>query len=106
MSFDFETVIPLVICQREGGELDDDAFIAGWTCGAIDLMLEMASQVLGVALRVAEIRIPVPYVTIPQLDLIAMKHGYTVLQQIDLETEDDEEWVYIRFEKGDEHGGL
>lgn len=65
-------VMPFVICQSEGGPYEDEAFVAGFTCGTLDAELRALAQLAATPaarwVRPAHL---------PQVDLIAMHHGYT-----------------------------
>ena len=66
-------VMPFMVCESKGGPYDDAAFVAGFRAGIIDAYLA------------TDPNNPVPETfftepeLIPQLDLIAMRHGYTCL---------------------------
>lgn len=67
-----ELVMPFVVVTSKGGPYDDEAFMAGWYAGEIDRMLTGAQGVDIVLYR------DVPRALLPQIDLIAMRHGYKV----------------------------
>jgi hypothetical protein len=69
---EYGLVIPFVVVTSKGGPYDDDSFVAGWRAGVIDRRLEVhdSPAVEG------ESPIPVETALLPQLDLIAMAHGY------------------------------
>lgn len=69
----FSRDMPIVITQREGGPYDDVAYLAGWMTGALDTMLGFA--------RPPVHQQPVYTACVPQVDLIAMRHGYTMISQ-------------------------
>jgi hypothetical protein len=86
---EYEPVMPFVLVKSNGGQFDDGAFVAGATCGALDqeLTITAALQTLP-----RERYMDVRYV--PQVDLIAMQHGY----QIRLGDHDDTgEWQVVEF---------
>lgn len=66
-------IMPFVICESAGGPYDDDSFVAGYTCAALDEKLRV------LALHRAT---PHPQLVrpahLPQVDLIAMLHGYKI----------------------------
>ena len=78
---------PLV--KSNGGPYDDDAFAAGWNLATLDMKLVLAranNMYLGGVLLHGDL--------FPQIDLIAMRHGYLV----DAEPfEDDEEYSWFFF---------
>ncbi len=82
----YDLVMPFVACVSKGGAYDDQAFVAGWECGALDARLQAMT---GAACMVERW---VPPNLIPQLDLIAMKHDLA-LQQV--QTSDDGEYVRV-----------
>lgn len=65
-----ELVMPFVTVTSRGGPHDDDAYVAGWICGALDAQLETIAAVRGTC------SMWVPPDVAPQLDLIAMRHRY------------------------------
>ncbi|MET7713715.1 hypothetical protein [Streptomyces sp. NPDC005407] len=68
-----ELVMPFVIVQSQGGPFDDDAFVAGVTCGHLDHELMVAAALGGLpGVRYIDARL------LPQVDLIAMRHGYVL----------------------------
>lgn len=85
-------VMPFVVCSSQGGTLDDDAFVAGYECGMFSSRLQRREDVRIIA--------TVRTVNVPQLDLIAMQHGYK------METDDTEfdEWTGVTFERVDGDG--
>lgn len=66
-------IMPFIVCQSEGGPYDDDAFVAGVNCGALDEEL----RVLALSRATPHGRYVNPKY-LPQFDLIAMEHGYTI----------------------------
>lgn len=86
-------VMPFVVVKSAGGELDDMAFAAGWDCGALDAELGVCAQV-GATPAGRYVKTP----ALPQLDLIAMRHGYTVT--VDAKDEDEQAtpgWKRVEF---------
>lgn len=76
-------VMPYVVAHDRGGPYQADAFAAGFTCGALDSRLAHA---------VHPITQPVPTGVLPQLDLIAMRHGWTISSELL-----DEHWTSVTF---------
>jgi hypothetical protein len=68
----FELVMPFVVVTSKGGPYDDAAFVAGWECAVIDRALGAVAE------YEATFRRTVHSANLPQLDLIAMKHGYAM----------------------------
>lgn len=67
----YDLVMPFVIVASTGGPFDDAAFVAGVTCGALDQELAITAAVHALPReRYIDARL------IPQVDLIAMRHGY------------------------------
>lgn len=64
-------VMPFVVTTSHGGPYDDKAFVAGYTAGRIDAKLEAVRTIY------AKIEAYVDPALVPQLDLIAMQHGYS-----------------------------
>lgn len=85
---DYGLVMPFVVCQSQGGPFDDDAYVAGYEMGLLDAHLRhwepedlLAQGYLDQTMR-AENQ--------PQIDLIAMKHGFTA--QFD---DAGDGWTYV-----------
>lgn len=75
---DYSLVMPFVSCVSNGGPHDDESYVCGWECGALDRELGARNQ---------------PYVwkgmvhraNLPQIELIAMKHGYIIVKSEEVE---------------------
>lgn len=86
---EYGLVMPFVLVKSHGGEFDDGAFVAGMTCGALDQELTVTAALHTLP---RERYIDVRY--IPQVDLIAMRHGYQIrLGDLD----DTGEWQVVEF---------
>lgn len=84
-------LVPFVVCASKDGPFDDEAFAAGFACGEIHQTLAAAAS-LG---RVTSLRFPtVRAALLPQLDLIAMHHGFTMTGEID---EEFPQWAQVSF---------
>ena len=98
MSDDNETpagyglVMPFVVTVSQGGPYDDNAFVAGWEAGWLDAML-LACRPLG-----ATVERYVDSSLVPQLDLVAMRHRYTMTVEPWEEHPDD--WSFVTFAPG------
>lgn len=68
---EYELVVPFVIVKSQGGPFDDDAFVAGATTGALYQELEACAVIKAIP-RARYIHT----LLLPQVDLIAMRHGY------------------------------
>jgi hypothetical protein len=87
----YELVMPFVACASNGGPYDDDAFVAGYHAGQIDRSLAAVAAVGGTELRVTTYA-----QLLPQLDLIAMQHGFQVASEA---AEDAEGWAFVTFRR-------
>ena len=87
---DYGLVMPFTVTQSHGGPFEDEAFCAGWKCGQLD---ELAS---GGAERIIT---TVLTATVPQVDLIAMRHGYTLEANA---SDDYPEWTHVEMTKAAE----
>jgi hypothetical protein len=87
---EYGLVMPFVVCQSHGGPYEDGAFVAGYECGWLDMALGVVAKVGGTVERW------VRPASLPQLDLIAMHYGYTlvVTNQDDL---NQPEWQHVIF---------
>jgi hypothetical protein len=66
---EFSLLMPFVVCQSKGGPYDDEAYVAGYEAGLVDARLDS-----GVDAFMADWLCHAD--NAPQLDLIAMRHGY------------------------------
>ncbi len=77
--------MPFVVCQSQGGPHADGPFVAGYECGYIDALLETTkAPVVERYVHSSNLR---------QLDLIAMRHGYTV--KAEPWEDDPEAWTRV-----------
>lgn len=83
---EYALVMPFVVCQSEGGPYEDQAFTAGWELGVLAERLSTLAAKPGVV-HIATVRTP----SLPQVDLLAMKEGWT------LETfQEEADWTTVR----------
>lgn len=68
---EYDLVMPFVACASNGGPYDDAAFTAGYQAGGLDKALEILA-----AAGASELRATVYTPLVPQLDLVAMRHGF------------------------------
>lgn len=86
----YELVMPFVACRSQGGDFDDDSFVAGYQAGKIDMALTIIVAAGGdehcctVDSRLAR-----------QLDLIALKHNFLVK----IEETGTDGWSYATFRR-------
>lgn len=80
-------VMPFVVVKSKGGPLDDDAYVSGFECGRLDVRLAECEG--------PRVMTTVHTVSIPQLDLIAMSHGW----RMTAEPTEHYEWTFVEFEK-------
>lgn len=71
-------VMPFVICEDQGGPFDGSGFVAGYVCGTLDKTLEALAASFHTTAGTATVQQYVDPRVIPQLDLIAMHHGFTI----------------------------
>jgi hypothetical protein len=86
----FELVMPFVVVASKGGPYDDEAFVAGWSCAEIDQALNAVAPWRATFQRTVRTEV------VPQVDLIAMKHEYTLTHDdpdVDLERNDG--WTMV-----------
>lgn len=86
---EFGLVMPFVVVASKGGPYDDEAYVAGYEAGNIDLLLERkddAKLLHG---------FPAHTANVPQIDLLAMQHGYTMIAE---PSENAPEWTFLSFE--------
>ncbi len=86
---EYGLVMPFVACEDQGGPYEAGAFVAGYEAGTTDLTLKVIAPMGGSFDRW------VPPGLVPQLDLIAMRHGYsTTTEPWD---EHPDEYVHITY---------
>lgn len=91
---EYGMVMPLVACEDQGGPYDAAAFVAGMYCGKLDHILE--STPAPAHPIVVSVRQYVPSGLVPQLDLLAMHHGWKMTTE---PWEDHpEDWTFVTFE--------
>jgi hypothetical protein len=99
-SAEYGLVMPFVAVASKGGPYDDDAYCAGWECGAIDQMLADTMQPclpIGAAQETQVVACPiVREANLAQLDLVAMRHGFVMRRTHD--TVDG--WCAVEFTRG------
>lgn len=69
-----ELVMPFIVVASKGGPYDDESFVAGWSCAVIDETLSQIAPSRAVLHRTVRSAV------LSQLDLIAMRHGYQIVQ--------------------------
>jgi hypothetical protein len=79
--------MPFVTVASKGGPHDDNAYVAGYEAGSLDARLEHQHP--------ATLALPVHEVNLPQLELVAMRRGYST----DVEPEADG-WAFLMLTRG------
>jgi len=87
---EFGLVMPFVVCVSNGGPYDDAAYCAGFEAGMVDTILATLPDGINQASR------PVRSDNLPQIDLIAMQHGWTITTIVDDELP---EWTTVTFRR-------
>jgi hypothetical protein len=87
----YTLAMPFIVCTSQNGPYDDEPFAAGWTCGALNAELASCRQVAANPRG----RHVLPGI-LPQVDLIAMNHGFTVRRDPE---RDSPGWVYVEFDQ-------
>lgn len=90
---EYGIVMPFVLTKTNGGPYDDDAFVAGVTCGALDQELTLTTT-----LHTLPRERYINTLHLPQVDLIAMRHGYQ-LRLGDLDEASG--WQVVQFDWAD-----
>lgn len=80
-------VFPFTVCESNGGPYADDAFVAGCYFGGIQARVESGTTDL--------IEQYVPSGLVPQLDLLAMHHGWHIDAEPWPDFPDDWTWVVL-----------
>ncbi len=94
---EYGLVMPFVVCKDDGGRYDDESFVAGYRCCEIDMTLRFMAPISNTLEWYVEPGL------LPQLDLIAMRHGWTMTSEPWGDHPD--EWTRVSFEKALAQGG-
>lgn len=89
---EYGLVMPFILVTSRGGPYDDHAYVAGWNMGALEAEMRIA-RALGTTPK-ARYLSPVDE---PQVDLLAMRFGFTVTA-----TAHDVDWTLYEFEPAQE----
>jgi hypothetical protein len=92
MTAEFGLVMPYVSCVSSGGLYDDEPYVAGWEVGVLDVVL----ATLALGNRICELMRRVRTGNVPQLDLVAMQHGWTMTSTVD---DEHPEWSAVTFRR-------
>lgn len=87
-SQDFSLVMPFIVCATNGGPYDDAAFVAGARFEVLRKQAESGELI---------IRSYEPTQLVPQLDLVAMRYGYTM--DVEPWEEHPDEWSRVTLAK-------
>lgn len=74
---EFGLVMPFVSCQPNGPH-DPTSYVQGWDISNLDFVLEMLSFLKKYSLVEATVSRYVAPESVPQIDLVAMRHGFTM----------------------------
>lgn len=88
---DYGLVMPFVTVASKGGPHDDDAYVAGYEMGKLDVELLTMLDPFEREIHTENL---------PQADLLAMRHGWSVEQL----GEADEHWTCLVFSPLDNDG--
>ena len=94
----FGLIMPFVVVKSAGGALDDLSFTCGWDCGELYGELETCHR-LGATPRARFVKPEI----MPQLDLIAMKHGFTMTMG---DPDPYAGWPHVTFMPVDPHAAV
>ena len=83
-----ELVMPFVTVQSNDGPHDDQSYTAGYEMGRLDDQLEFEKPSVLDSVVLTE--------NIKQVDLIAMKNGYSMTPTLH---EEDPTWTFVKFTK-------
>jgi hypothetical protein len=87
---EFGLMMPFVVCASNGGPYDDEPYCAGFEAGMVDTIL--ATTLPGIN----QMSRPVRTDNLPQIDLIAMQHGWTITPTVD---DEHPEWTTVTFSR-------
>ena len=86
-------IMPFVVCSSKGGPFDDDAYVNGYEAGNFDAKLESGGLEMFETLVFHT-------ANLPQIELIAMKHGYSMKAgPANPDDDPDNEWSIATFAK-------
>jgi hypothetical protein len=91
---EFELVFPFVACRSKGGHHEDEPFAAGFECGSIDARLAYEQP--------GRLTLTVRRDSLAQLDLIAMRRGYTATED-ELGPDWADDWAQVTFSRTGGH---
>lgn len=92
---EYGMVMPFVVCASQGGPHEDGAFVAGFECGKLDTLLEHVHPPTHDGMYRTD--------SMPQIDLIAMRHGYVMTAEP--WDEHPDQWTRVILEQGSPPGG-
>lgn len=92
---EFRMLMPFVVCEDQGGPYKADAFAGGYTASRLDETLRTLAFLKSNGLTLATVQAYVPPALVPQLDLIAMRHGFTLYHEP--WDEHPEDWTLATF---------
>lgn len=90
---DYQIQMPFVVAESNGGPLDDLAYVAGWEAAALANQLQMLKGNFA-----ATVSTMVHTVNMPQIDLIAMTFGFSIVGTTEVEAPDGDStmtWVTL-----------
>lgn len=92
---EYTLVMPLVTVTSAGGPHDDNAYTAGYEAGRLDgyLAVYAATGAVGFGFTIT-----VRTDNVPQVDLIAMRHGF--IAALDEDADHVDGWTTLRFTQG------
>lgn len=90
---EMDLVMPFVTVTSKHGPHDDESYVAGWEMGKLDTVLGLMPD----SPLPATYNLTVRSDNQPQVELIAMKHGYSAI----VTESDTEGWSYVELTKGD-----
>ncbi len=88
---EYGLLMPFVACLTQGGTYEDRAFVAGYNCGALDARMQHEPEDVWAHYVAPDL--------IAQLDLIAMRHGWTLTHEP--WDEHPDEWTLATFTRAD-----
>lgn len=89
---EYDLIMPFLPVTSKGGPYDDEAFVAGYTCGRLDAALASGAPAFADWF-------PILSSLIPQIDLIAMRHGYVMEVRDRAWGDDSVEWAFVKLSR-------
>lgn len=95
---ELELVVPFIVVESKGGPYDDQAFVAGYQVGEIDVRLAFANMAGAQTVKFPIVRRSL----LAQLELHGMRYGFTSMEASEATSHipASDEWCSLTFARG------